>query len=81
MSYRTCYLCKNWNEDSYYCKIHGKATEPDHWCSSIDLIPCCGSCKYWTKNYDYMDQGNCKMYGNQLSSAGAICNAGYYIKK
>lgn len=80
MSYRTCYLCKHWNENTGFCSEIGTIKSSSDWCSKIDLIPCCASCKNWSLNYDYVDQGNCRIYGG-LSPATSICNAGYYTKK
>lgn len=81
MGYRTCYLCKYWSQSSGMCSVRNEATEESDSCPRIELIPCCASCKHWNKNYDYMDEGNCEMYDNQLSAADAICRAGYYTKR
>ena len=80
MGYRTCYLCKHWSESDGWCSKNNTRKSESDWCSSIELIPCCASCKNWTLNYDYVDQGNCSVYKG-LSPAYSICNAGYYEKK
>lgn len=80
MSYRTCYLCKHWSENTQFCLLHNKSRSESDFCSSIQLIPCCGSCKHWSRDYDSMDEGVCDIYQG-LSSAASICNAGYYTEK
>lgn len=81
MSYRTCFLCRYWDERSERCSVHGTYKSSTDYCSSIELIPCCASCKHWDKNSDYTDMGNCRIFGNRLSSASSICRDDYYTKR
>ena len=80
MGYRTCYLCKYWSEDDGWCSKNNAKKSRSDWCSSIDLIPCCASCEHWTRNDDYIDQGNCAIYKG-LSPATSICKADHYKPK
>lgn len=80
MSYKTCYLCKHWDEDTGYCDLQGKRKRDTDYCSSIKLIPCCGSCAHWSKDYDSLTEGHCSVYQG-LSDASSICKAGYYSEK
>ena len=80
MGYKTCYLCKYWQESDGWCTKQNAVKSESDWCSAIALIPCCASCKNWTLNYDDTDQGNCSVYKG-LSPASSICRAGYYQEK
>ena len=80
MGYKTCYLCKHWSESSGICSKTNTVKSENDYCSSIELIPCCASCEHWSLNYDYLDQGNCKIHKG-LSPATSICNTGDYKEK
>ena len=79
MGYKNCYLCKFWSESTGMCSVHNvRKSETDH-CPSLQLIPCCASCRHWDKNPDYFDQGVCHLYGG-LTPASAICREDNYLK-